>query len=1121
MRRLLILMLCLSLHGLARGQTTYNYRYWFDGDVSTLQSGSQTGNSWHWDIPVGSFSDWFHLFHLQIQDAEGKWSITRTMPFVIVPSEIIGYSTDITGGHYRYWFDNDINTSREKTATSNLLQLEIPMSGMDNWFHVIHFQVSDKNGNWSSVYTKSFAVVPEVLMKLDGTPDVTGGMYRYWLDADVRAMKGGSMSSNLLPLEIPVEGLSDWFHIIHFQVSDKDGNWSATKTSPFVVLPKEDRRITRYSYWVNDIASNYQTQEIPSPQDEFSLVSLLPVETQPIRSKKFQFSVKDSQPIIYAKNDFHALFIDGCGRQVIEEREYVDEQVNAAVEPVGELEPTQTFDKVPNNTIRWYTVNVEAGDTLAFKSSQATTIQLFSPSGQELYKAEGSTSVAYGGCHTWESGTHYLAVHDVKGTKPTMVLDYMHMNKYDVVDWDAHIVGNGGYNSISFRGNGFHDLLSVDLILGSSVITSDSIGHENDAETSIRFDFEGAKLGEYGAVFHFADDDLEVDNCLTVEEATPFEFEGTAFFADNFLFGKGNTYTFRYHNKSNMTAYDVPFAVYVFTPEHLSDSIFDPHTYIKVGGYDLEKHYRKLLGDYYTDSLDAIIQAKKFLTGDTYFMLDDTIPEYLADYPYARHTYIQATLHPDEIKTFTVHVNTMTNMHVYLWAPNVWENEISPIKRRNIRRAGSAMDGICTVINNKNRLCEENERMIRAGVDPIYDVNCEDYKPKKDCPENKPGGKSKGSGPKDPNDIYGYFTETGSKFIADSVDKVDYIIEFENDTEFATASAHKIIVKDTLDSQYFDLSAFVPTKVRIGSHDLSIEKKDITSNSGVISFVKTIDLRPEINSIAQVEGEYNEQTGIATWTLTTLDPMTMESSDDLMQGILPVNHDGTSGIGEVMFEIGVKANKGDGTQIANRAGIVFDYEDPIITPTWVNTVDAIAPTSTILGAIQAKTDTLTLRIAGEDNLSGVWRYDVYAKIGQGSLWEKVAENVPAIQGEGETETFVDVRIFEGIEYGFMVMATDSAGNMERKAFEAELELSTVKTGDANGDGVVDALDVILATSYYLGKDVYLNFAAADVVADGEINSLDVIAIQNIYLSSSKQALNPRKRIIKSDRTNNK
>ena len=71
------------------------------------------------------------------------------------------------------------------------------------------------------------------------------------------------------------------------------------------------------------------------------------------------------------------------------------------------------------------------------------------------------------------------------------------------------------------------------------------------------------------------------------------------------------------------------------------------------------------------------------------------------------------------------------------------------------------------------------------------------------CPPNPDGGGGTSSPqpPSDPNDIIGYLSESGSKFIADSVARVNYTIEFENDTTFATAAAHTIVIKDTLDSR--------------------------------------------------------------------------------------------------------------------------------------------------------------------------------------------------------------------------------------------------------------------------------------------------------------------------------
>ena len=81
-------------------------------------------------------------------------------------------------------------------------------------------------------------------------------------------------------------------------------------------------------------------------------------------------------------------------------------------------------------------------------------------------------------------------------------------------------VGNGGCSTITFQGNGFKDLYSVDLKdLKGNVIQSIDVGHESDARTTVTFDFTDTKLGKYNAVFHFREEDKTFANSITVEEA--------------------------------------------------------------------------------------------------------------------------------------------------------------------------------------------------------------------------------------------------------------------------------------------------------------------------------------------------------------------------------------------------------------------------------------------------------------------------------------------------------------------------------------------------------------------------------------------------------------------------
>ena len=232
------------------------------------------------------------------------------------------------------------------------------------------------------------------------------------------------------------------------------------------------------------------------------------------------------------------------------------------------------------------------------------------------------------------------------------------------------------------------------------------------------------------------------------------------------------------------------------------------------------------------------------------------------------------------------------------------------------------------------------------------------------------------------------------------------------------------------------------------------------------------------------------------WKFTSLDPMTMEPTNDPMQGFLPVNYNG-NGIGEVTYDIVLRQPLAGGTEVKNRASIVFDINEPILTPTWTNIIDATAPESRAIGVELSSDTTAILSIQATDELSGVWRYDVYVQYGAGSAWWKVAENVPA-------DTTVTVKIYDGIDHGFYVVATDSAGNIERKQAMRELTLNLSSTirGDVNRDGQVGIADIVAVTGYMAGTNSNVPLSAADVNGDGQVGIADIVAITDIMAGTA-------------------
>lgn len=1062
------------------GDATIKGLYWFDNEPTAYEAPNLNGL---FNVDVSSLSDGFHQFSFIASQSGSGLANPSTCYFLKIAQVAENDSLTCLCS-----VDRQLRHIEKLPQQGGVIHWDLDMQDISDGIHHIQLQAVTKSGALSNSYSTYF-------MRLTSMEELSEMRCVYAID-------GSSMNSNsnvvghdgCYHFDLDLSDLEEGLHYISFLLHNERGTSTKVQTRFFLKTPLGGNGITQYQYWLNDESiEQAKTVTLPEKVNPLQLMSLLPVESRLLRSLQFHFDTSSGKPMVYAKNTIHLRFYDSAMRFSDAAKDYVDYSVGQEVNVIKTLESgvRESTSKPEENQIKWYSVTAERGDSLSFKTDIAATLQLFSPSGQEVYSASGYEVMQWNGCHAEENGTYYLALHDVTATEGEAIcIDYEHIDRYAVLRQDVDVVGNGGYSTITFEGNGYDELTSVDLVFGDEVISSIEIGHEGNAITSVKFDFSDAQLGEYKAVFHFTEGELTIEKCVTVEEAVDIEIATTVSYAAQFLRGTSSTLTFKIRNEGNMTAYNVPMAIRIFTPDSLCLSG------IKIEGFSIK--------DYLNQLSDGEIHTGNSLEDNMQYFIKFEDIDYIQTKPYMYLAYICPTLRPNTTETISLIIDADNQFGAYIWIPKYWDTGIQITNASKVRKKllpRKCIENFMGCLNYYNQYL--NGKMSEQA---LRDHGC--VKSDSECDETIPpnGGDPTPIPPGDPNDIYGYLSGAGSKFIPDSVAEVNYTIEFENDPEIATAAAHTIVIKDTLDSRYFDLTKFMPTGVRIGGHEMFLNEVDIATSNDKTTFVKTIDMRPEINAIAQVNGEYNQKNGIAQWTFQSLDPMTMEPTDDLMQGILPVNYDGTSGIGEVMFEVGVKPNKGDGTQIPNRAGIVFDYEEAIQTPTWTNIVDAVPPTSSVEYTSTEKADTATLHFTGEDARSGVWRYTVYVQDGKNAPWREV----------GVTDSCAfDFKYAEGIDYGFCILATDSAGNIEQKELAREARLRTFIEGDANGDGVVDTKDAVLVISYYLGlPGTYLNMSAADIVEDGVIDTKDAVAIIERYLntSTSPKAIKNRKRI---------
>lgn len=971
--------------------------------------------------------------------------------------------------NYRYWFDDNHGDVVEGVSEASSWNLDIPLDGLaENALHVFHLQVEDALGQWSVPISRYF-LKPTMTRDID----VEAMKCYYMIDGGPALSQMGTMSDGIYHLDIDVSTLSDGLHHMTYWLESDEGVITKTNLAYFTKIPLGGDGIIRYEYWLNDNYNTRYTEEIEPRQDDVSVLSLLPVESQPLRSSCFEFRMRNGLPIIYAKNDIHIRFTEATGRFTDVSKQFVDEKVSQQVEPVGELQETQTFDRVAENGIRWYTINLEEGDSVAFKSSQACTMQLFAPSGEEVYAASGSESVAFDGGHAWEDGTYYLAVHDVTGSQSRMTLEYMHMDKYDVLHYTPNIIGIAeSIVEVNINGNGFDKLKEAKLQVSNNTIDAREVIISSKSVAKLIFDFSGQeKEGTYNLVLKFEENGQQ--ETLTVNEPITLEKANWGNLTINVSMQPTSYRPYPVYikvtNTGNVSLSYVPLNIAYDHPSEIEDVVF-LNFYIPISEKTISEGYSPIVmtNNFLGEGIMANVinlfvrniepnETKEYVIG---FTAANSVnfnlfvwtgqPLNQTDWNGGEETNIPSLIDYYKMMEFPLPTNNISSSSYMRKAQSLRQAAaIAQQVGQNAETTGRLMGNIVNGAAHYGDMARLNGYGVDPS-DPLYNKikNLHPVQPPSQI-FNNPADAShwlsrlwegqqniasrNNPHPRqhpvnmmnsyDPNDIYGYTSESGSKYISKDVQKVNYTIEFENDPEFATASAHTVVVKDVLDKNLFDLASYKPTAIKIGDK--------IVDLNGDQTFVTTVDMRPAIDAIAQVDGMLDSKTGTVTWSFTSLDPMSMEPSYHVMQGFLPVNADG-NGIGEVMFDINLKQQFPDGTEIPNQASIVFDTNEAILTPVWTNTIDAVAPTSHV-SACEIKNDTTaTLHFESEDNLSGVWKYDVYVQYEENASWTKVAEGV--------TEPECDVRIYEGINHGFYVVATDSAGNVEMKEAAREYTL---------------------------------------------------------------------------------
>ncbi|GAB4015099.1 hypothetical protein GCM10028808_39510 [Spirosoma migulaei] len=263
-----------------------------------------------------------------------------------------------------------------------------------------------------------------------------------------------------------------------------------------------------------------------------------------------------------------------------------------------------------------------------------------------------------------------------------------------------------------------------------------------------------------------------------------------------------------------------------------------------------------------------------------------------------------------------------------------------------------------------------------------------------------------------------------------------YKVLFENDPKLATAPAQNVTVYVPIHPK------LNPSSLRLSDFGFGSFNFTVPPNTSIYS--KRLDVRDSLGVFVDVTAGLDVANRRAFWIFQSIDPKTgLSSTLPANGGFLPVN-DTTrhNGEGYVNFTIIPSSTAQTRDTISATASIIFDTEDVIVTNKWVNTIDAIAPTSKI-GTLSAVVDSVfNVSWSGQDDPrgSGLKDYILYVSKNNGPFTiykDKLIITTEKLNGT------------PGISYAFYTRASDNAGNIEAEKNKGD-QVTTVSLPGASG-----------------------------------------------------------------------
>lgn len=1090
--------------------------YWIDdGDLTPFSSES-------FDIPVSSVSDGLHMLNLFARTDDGVCSSPVCRSFLKIPATAGASSLSglviIDGGTPA--------VAELSPMGTNTYSVDIDMTGLAVGVHSLQFLALSAGGSVSDIKEAWYYRSPT-------DSELNNARTVYFIDGKEAGQIGCTRDGALYKLDIDATALATGVHSIDMALVMPNGETTGTISAWFYKAPVPPG-VVRYEYWFNDDYEAIQSVTLESAVPDFSLITMLDVPELPSDSRKYAFSIVDGNPTVSDIQRLSMRFFESDGRLSYGQSEFIDSRSARQVTGIQPLEDgANKIASLESPEIKWYSFEGEVGDSIALRADRAMMLELYSPDGNDVVKKKGSAAEELFTTTLTQTGTYYLAAHDVMVTnKRNLSIGFHHIPRNAILEVTPLVMTSSDtFTLVELFGNGMSNArtLILDNGEGASYVTEDFASFDNyNLSATITLDGpipQGTydvtlvvddpvtdseqritKAGAITVIEAGAPSDIKVEVVPSRKASTPYMVDirvtndsdvpcwgvpvnvacerdggsnGFVFYMSDFMGMPISANTINWYESDNILGTGTDGVFFPITINYMQPHetrtlqvgiIAEPHKVVGLYAwagipFNEEAAQLKAMPE---DSLRTIrVQYSNLFNLKTAAYILTVMEKLQSESPSKIRGLAKEdnqvlenlnTYGPDVIGNYTPFeksadmASLVANTYIAIGKTEASIINLSTAGNYSLevlRQNGyhGTPQQVLSQVENDNRGCDEDPYVIGdptiqtnyiqlkraiAKAIPPRDIIVDAYEPTKVTFARQVSDWfiklfAKSSNPMptrngveelttgDPNMITGYTDPTGGNYVGLDAKDMDYTIEFENDPEIANAPASTIVVTNILDKNVFDLESFTPESVRIGPHTVRLP-------AGT-SFVKTVDMRPEIQCIAEVRLDFSAETGKAVWTFTSLDPLTMEPVDNSRQGLLPVNDESGCGIGFISYSVRLLDGLAHSTTFSNSASIVFDTNEPIVTDPWVNVTDYVRPEARIVKEYGYDGMAYGFDVETSDEGSGVLSYDLYARTGDSGTW--------AVVLGGLTGSHIEFATSEPIgDVQFMVRATDLAGNRQ-------------------------------------------------------------------------------------------